>query len=72
MDPFVAFEYEGKKFRTKVAHDGGRNPHWGEVNIIISLTDLTFVLRSFVLELETCIMNLNLWLWMTSYSGPKQ
>jgi len=30
MDPFVCFEYEGKKFRTKVAHDGGRNPHWGE------------------------------------------
>jgi hypothetical protein len=32
MDPFVAFEYEKKKFRTKVAHDGGRNPHWLEVS----------------------------------------
>ena len=34
MDPFVAFEYEKKKFRTKVSHDGGRNPHWVEVSLI--------------------------------------
>ena len=37
MDPFIAFEYEGKKFRTKVAHDGGRNPHWLEVIDLVNL-----------------------------------
>ena len=36
MDPFVSFEYEGAKFRTKTHENGGKNPHWHETFEIIT------------------------------------
>ena len=30
MDPFVELDYQGKKYTTKVAEDGHKNPLWNE------------------------------------------
>lgn len=49
MNPFVAFEYEGKRFKTVVAEHGGRNPHW--------LEEFVFPVAHMGHEIKFCIMD---------------
>eukprot|EP00350_Pseudokeronopsis_sp_OXSARD2_P006984 CAMPEP_0170543128 /NCGR_PEP_ID=MMETSP0211-20121228/2348_1 /TAXON_ID=311385 /ORGANISM="Pseudokeronopsis sp., Strain OXSARD2" /LENGTH=55 /DNA_ID=CAMNT_0010846429 /DNA_START=110 /DNA_END=277 /DNA_ORIENTATION=+ len=49
MDPFVAFNYENKFFRTKTDHNGGRNPHWHEAFEIVA-RDLNHDIKFMIMD----------------------
>lgn len=58
MDPFVQFEHLGKKYKTKVLDDAGKNPVWNQTieipldsikdEIKVTCYDEDFIMDSFV------------------------
>jgi len=49
MNPFIAFDYEGAHFKTKVAKDGGRNPHFGQ-EFEIRVRDMHHELKFIIMD----------------------